>query len=39
MKRPAQPKELAPAFAFLASEEGSYINGEILGVTGGRALG
>jgi NAD(P)-dependent dehydrogenase (short-subunit alcohol dehydrogenase family) len=39
MKRPAQPKELAPAFVFLASEEGSYINGEILGVTGGRALG
>ena len=37
--RPAQPAELAPAFVFLASEEASYINGEILGVTGGKPLG
>ncbi len=39
MKRPAQPVELAPAFVFLASDEASYVNGEILGVTGGRPLG
>lgn len=39
MERPAQPKELAPAFVFLASDESRYVNGEVLGVTGGRALG
>jgi NAD(P)-dependent dehydrogenase (short-subunit alcohol dehydrogenase family) len=37
--RPAQPKELAPAFVFLACDEGRYVNGEILGVTGGELLG
>lgn len=37
--RAAQPYELAPAFVFLASDESSYVNGEILGVTGGRLLG
>ncbi len=38
-KRPAQPKELAPAFVFLASDDSRYVNGEVLGVTGGRPLG
>lgn len=38
MKRPAQPAELAPAYVFLASQDASYINGEILGVTGGELL-
>jgi NAD(P)-dependent dehydrogenase (short-subunit alcohol dehydrogenase family) len=36
--RPGQPAELAPAFVFLASGESSYVNGEILGVTGGKPL-
>jgi NAD(P)-dependent dehydrogenase (short-subunit alcohol dehydrogenase family) len=38
MGRPAQPAELAPAFVFLASDESRYVNGEILGVTGGKPL-
>lgn len=35
-KRPAQPAELAPLYVFLASNEASYVTGEIYGVTGGR---
>jgi NAD(P)-dependent dehydrogenase (short-subunit alcohol dehydrogenase family) len=38
MGRPAQPAELAPSFVFLASDESRYVNGEILGVTGGKLL-
>jgi hypothetical protein len=38
MGRPAQPAELAPAFVFLACEESRYVNGEVLGVTGGKPL-
>jgi NAD(P)-dependent dehydrogenase (short-subunit alcohol dehydrogenase family) len=36
--RPAQPAELAPLFVFLASDESSYISGEVVGVTGGSPL-
>ena len=35
-ERPAQPAELAPVFVLLASDEASYITGEVYGVTGGR---
>lgn len=35
-ERPAQPAELAPLYVFLASNDASYITGEIYGVTGGR---
>lgn len=36
--RPGQPAEVAPAFVFLASQESSYITGEVIGVTGGNHL-
>lgn len=39
MTRPAQPAELAPAYVFLACNESTYVNGEVLGVTGGKPLG
>jgi NAD(P)-dependent dehydrogenase (short-subunit alcohol dehydrogenase family) len=38
MERPAQPVELSPAFVFLASEDGRYVVGETLGVTGAGGL-
>ena len=37
-KRPGQPVELAPVYVLLASQEGSYITGEIYGVTGGMGV-
>lgn len=36
--RPAQPAELAPLYVFLASNDSSYITGEVVGVTGGKPL-
>jgi NAD(P)-dependent dehydrogenase (short-subunit alcohol dehydrogenase family) len=36
--RPAQPAEAAPLYVFLASQESSYISGEVIGVTGGAVL-
>jgi NAD(P)-dependent dehydrogenase (short-subunit alcohol dehydrogenase family) len=39
MERPAQPAELAPSYVFLACDESRYVNGEVLGVTGGKPLG
>lgn len=36
--RAGQPAELAPIYVFLASQESSYITGEIIGVTGGRPI-
>ncbi len=33
--RPGQPAELAPAYVLLASQESSFMTGEVIGVTGG----
>jgi NAD(P)-dependent dehydrogenase (short-subunit alcohol dehydrogenase family) len=35
MGRPGQPAELASTYVFLASQESSYVSGEIYGITGG----
>ena len=37
-KRPGQPVELAAVYVLLASQEASYITGEIYGVTGGLGI-
>jgi NAD(P)-dependent dehydrogenase (short-subunit alcohol dehydrogenase family) len=36
LERPAQPVEQASVFVFLASDDASYITGEIYGATGGK---
>jgi len=38
MKRAGQPKELAPAYVFLASEDSSYMSGQILHINGGTII-
>lgn len=38
MGRPGQPVELAPVYVLLASQEGSFITGEVYGVTGGEGV-
>lgn len=39
MKRAGQPSEVAPAYVFLASEDSSFITGEIIHVNGGDFVG
>lgn len=34
--RAGQPAELAPLYVFLASQESSYVSGEVIGATGGK---
>jgi NAD(P)-dependent dehydrogenase (short-subunit alcohol dehydrogenase family) len=36
--RPAQPKELAPVYVMLASDEASYVSGATIAVTGGKPV-
>jgi NAD(P)-dependent dehydrogenase (short-subunit alcohol dehydrogenase family) len=38
MKRAGQPEELAPSYVFLASEDSSYIAGQIIHVNGGTVV-
>jgi NAD(P)-dependent dehydrogenase (short-subunit alcohol dehydrogenase family) len=38
MKRPAQPRELAPIYVLLASDEASYVSGATIAVTGGEPI-
>ena len=38
LKRLAQPSELANVYAFLASDEASYINGAVIEVSGGLTI-
>lgn len=35
LKRPGQPNEIAPAFLFLACEDGSYVTGQVIHPNGG----
>lgn len=39
MKRPGQPNEVAPCYVFLASEEASYMSGQVLHPNGGEVVG
>jgi hypothetical protein len=36
--RPAQPKELAPVYVMLASDDASYVSGATIAVTGGKPV-
>jgi len=38
MKRPGQPEEVAPCYVFLASEDGSYMAGQVLHPNGGEVV-
>ena len=37
LKRMGDPKDIAYAYLYLASEEASFVNGQVLGVNGGQA--
>ena len=39
MKRPGQPSEVAPGYVFLASEDSTYISGQIIHINGGVVVG
>ena len=36
LKRPGQPEEIAPAYVLLASQDGSFMTGSLVHVTGGK---
>lgn len=39
MKRAGQPSEIGPAYVFLASEDSSYMTGQMIHINGGEATG
>jgi NAD(P)-dependent dehydrogenase (short-subunit alcohol dehydrogenase family) len=39
MQRPGQPEELAPSYVYLASDDSSYMAGQVLHVNGGTVVG
>ncbi len=39
MKRAGQPSEVGPAYVFLASEDASYITGQVIHINGGEIVG
>ncbi|WP_028916099.1 SDR family oxidoreductase [Pseudoxanthomonas sp. J35] len=39
MQRPGQPAEVAPAYVYLASDDGSFVTGQVLHVNGGSRTG
>jgi NAD(P)-dependent dehydrogenase (short-subunit alcohol dehydrogenase family) len=38
MKRPGQPEELGPSYVFLASDDSSYMSGQVLHLNGGEIV-
>ena len=38
MKRPGQPEELAPAYVYLASDDSTYVTGQVIHVNGGEVI-
>jgi NAD(P)-dependent dehydrogenase (short-subunit alcohol dehydrogenase family) len=38
MERPGQPSELAPAYVFLASDDASFITGQVIHINGGEVV-
>ncbi len=38
MKRPGQPEEVAPAYVYLASNDSSYVSGQVIHVNGGEVV-
>ncbi|MFD2573907.1 SDR family oxidoreductase [Spirosoma soli] len=38
MERPGQPAEVAPAYVFLASEDASYVTGQVMHINGGEVI-
>lgn len=38
MKRPGQPAELAPAYVYLASDDSTYVSGQVIHVNGGTVI-
>lgn len=39
MGRPGQPSEVAPAFVYLASDDSTYVTGQVIHVNGGSVVG